>query len=128
MLPRTRSSKRAIAVLAAMVLMLCQAAFIAQACAKIGAAGEVAVSPCHATGDTNVPAPAGDHVRPGCEAPALTAEAVSVPFGAGIFFVAVSISLQPFHISDGAPSIGLRGQKTHCRPPPFTILHCRFLN
>lgn len=129
MLPRTRSSKRSIAVLAAMLLVLCQAAFIAQACAKAGAAADMAaVVPCHSSDETHAPSPSGDHVRPGCEAPALTAEPVSVSFAALGAISAITTSLQTLHVAEDASSVSLRGQEPHCRPPPLTILHCRFLN
>jgi hypothetical protein len=129
MLPHTRSSKRTIAVLAAMLLVLCQAAFIAEAYAAIGAAADAALGiSCHSSDATHTPSPSGDHVRPGCEAPAMTAEPAGVSFAALAASSAIVISLQALYTSRRAPSVSQRGQEAHCRPPPFTVLHCRFLN
>jgi hypothetical protein len=58
----------------------------------------------------------------------MTAEPVSPAFAAVAAFSAITPRLQTVHLADGTPSVSLRGQEAHCRPPPFTILHCRFLN
>ena len=126
MLPHTRSNRRGIALLAAILLVLCQAAFVAQAYAQVGAAADAVALPCHHASDDADPAPSHEGVRPGCEAPAMTAEPVNVPLTALAALPSITLTASPPHVDGRFP--GLQAYEPDCRPPPLTVLHCRFLN
>jgi hypothetical protein len=127
MLLHTRSRRRALATVLALLVLLCQAAFIAQACAKVGSGGDLASVECHGSTDTDAPSPGHDRLRPGCEAPALTAEPVTTVFAAAISLVTFAVGGRGLQPADRAAPIAFQVREAQCRPPPFTILHCRFL-
>jgi hypothetical protein len=121
-----RSEKQTVALIAALLLLLCQVGFAAQACARYATAGADATASCHdAAADDGSTEPA-TVARSSCEAPALAAEGVSFPVVAVTAFApnAIAPALAV------APPPRQRGEvaATPCHPPPLTVLHCRFLN
>jgi hypothetical protein len=123
-----RSNRRTIALLTAFLLLLCQAAFAAQLCAQQVAARADATFPsCHHAGEPeNSTVPPTENSGGGCEAPALTGHAIDLP-------VLAVTGLPPLFIDSTAFATAVarapdaRLAEVHCRPPPLSILHCRFL-
>ena len=117
------SSRRLIALVTAVFLLLCQTAFAAQACAHgfaavAGAAGE----PCHGASDEPVPS-AGSS----CEVSSAVAEPVKLPVLDAGDLRFVGLVVYPAE----ATALALhdaRALHPPCRAPPLTVLHCRFLN
>jgi hypothetical protein len=123
-----RSNTRTIALVTALLLLLCQAAFAAQICAQQAAARVDGTGPsCHHAADSQdstVPATATS--GGGCEAPALTGHAVDMPLLAVTALPALLIYTEPMAAALGRARDVL-ALEPHCRPPPLSILHCRFL-
>ncbi len=125
-----RSSKSVIALLTAVLLLVCQTAFNAQAWGTSPAtsAGPAAAVPCHGvpedTVDLESPTPAT--VAAGCEASKAVGDAVKIPTLAAAYVLPVAI------VYDTAgPRRFLAARSTLqfvCSSPPLTLLHCRFLN
>ena len=115
-----------VAWIAALLLVLCQTAFAAQACAAdFARPGTTAASaPCHDAADTDSSVPA--HAASACEATKAVADPVKLP--------AFSIADTPaiivaFHApTAGNPSLAIQHVHAVCHSPPLTVLHCRFLN
>jgi hypothetical protein len=124
-----RSSRSAIALLTALLLLLCQAAFAAQACAHSPVGIDpAAAAPCHGSSETdhsNVPSsPASTSV---CEAGKAVGEATKVPVLALAELPVVAIT----YTQPQAHTIRSRAPDTIdavCYSPPLSVLHCRFLN
>jgi hypothetical protein len=124
---RRRSEKRTVALIAAVLLLLCQVAFAAQACARYATAGADAIASCHhsaADADSTEPATVA---RSSCESPALAAEGVSLPLVAVTAFASVAIA-PALAITLPSRERAALATATPCHPPPLTVLHCRFLN
>jgi hypothetical protein len=123
-----RSNRRMIAMVTALLLLLCQVAFAAEICAQqVAAHADSAVAPCHHVGDgEGSTVPPAETSGGGCEAPALTGHAIDLPILAVTAFPALLIdapALAPATArASAAPAV-----EVHCRPPPLSILHCRFL-
>ena len=121
----SRRSRVLVAWLAALLLVMCQTAFAAQACgADLTRTNPTpAAAPCHeaADADSNVPPRAAS----GCEAPTAVADPVKIPiFGlSDIPAVIVAIYEPAAEFTSLAP----QHVQAVCYSPPFTILHCRFL-
>ena len=123
-----QSKRRTTAVLTAVLLLFCQVAFAAQACAShLTAAVEAAVAPCHHAAESDGSTPPTGAARSGCEAPALASEGVNLPVTLAAALPAPPHNiLVPFAAQTWHPPT-LAGL-THCHSPPLTILHCRLLN
>jgi hypothetical protein len=123
-----RSNSRMIALVTALLLLLCQAAFAAQICAQqVAAKAERPLSSCHHAAESDDGSvPPADQSGGGCEAPALTGQhAVDLPILAVTALPALPIDAQsPAPSFAGAPAA--LAFEPHCRPPPLSILHCRF--
>ena len=121
----SRKSRVSVAWLAALLLVMCQTAFAAQACAADFArtGTTTAVAPCHETAeaDSHVPARAPS----GCEA----AQAVSDPVKIPVFDVSdiTTVTLAVYPPAVAVSSLATRHVQAVCYSPPLTILHCRFL-
>jgi hypothetical protein len=125
MLPHTRSNRRTIALITAILLLLCQTAFAAQACAQHVAVVDTASVSCHEIAESeDSTAPA--HRDSTCEAPALAAEPVNLPLAS--VTALPGLLLPPAAVSGiDAGASGVLAATTQCRAPPLTVLHCRFL-
>ena len=115
-----------VAWLAALLLVMCQTAFAAQACAADLARSSTttAVAPCHeaAEADSSIPLRAAS----ACEATKAVADPAKIPvFGISDIPAVVVAIYEP-----AAQAASLAPQHVHavCYSPPLTILHCRFLN
>ena len=121
-----RRARVLVAWLAALVLVMCQTAFAAQACAADLARSSTpsAAAPCHeaADADSSVPARAPS----GCEA----AKAVSDPVKIPVFGISdmPAIILAIYEPAAKVTSLAPQHVQAVCYSPPLTILHCRFLN
>ena len=123
-----RSKRRMIATVTALLLLLCQVAFAAEICAQqVAAHADAAVAPCHHVHDgEGSTLPPTETSGGGCEAPALTGHAVDPPILAVTALPALLIDA-PALASETARAPTARALEVHCRPPPLSILHCRFL-
>ena len=123
----SRRSRVLVAWLAALVLVMCQTAFAAQACAADLARSSSTPSPaapCHeaADADSSVPARAPS----GCEAAKVVSDPVKIPvFGISDMPAIIVAIYEPVaRVTSLAP----QHVQAVCYSPPLTILHCRFLN
>jgi hypothetical protein len=127
MLPTARSSRRTIALVAAMVLLLCQAALAARACANYTVSPSAASVPCHQGSGEADPLAPPEHTMSACEAPALYAESANPSIAAVTALPA--LLLAPFvPVTSNTRERDTPAGHAPGRPPPLTILHCRFLN
>src|SRR5687767_8853457 len=124
----TGSRRPTIALVTAILLLLCQTAFAAQACAHgmSAASAESASAPCHETAD--------ERGSPAKEAPASSAceAATAVPDTVKLPLVAVTDlpSLPVVYVMRAPHSASQRepASLAVCHSPPLSLLHCRFLN
>src|SRR5215208_6483019 len=124
----SRRSRSTIALVTAILLFLCQAAFAAQACAhRMSAASvESASAPCHETADSADPPAKQAPVSSACEAAKAVPDAVKLPVVAVTDFPSLSVVyLMP--ASDGTSQRDPAALAV-CHSPPLNLLHCRFLN
>lgn len=121
-----RSSRSFVASLTAVLLLLCQTAFAAQACAhtiKSVQPGSIA-APCHESSAENT----GTHTpaATSCEATKAVPDAAKVPVLAladlPTMLVAYEQAARPGTLSR------VQYVQAVCHSPPLSILHCRFLN
>ena len=126
MLPITRTSRRMIAVLTAMLLLLCQAALAARACANYLAPAAKAAASCHDGMGKADPAAPLPETMPAC-APALSAEGPSLSIVAVTALPALLLAA-PAPATPNARERDTPARHARGRPPPLTVLHCRFLN
>lgn len=126
-LPGARSRSRGLAMMLALLVVLCQAAFIAQACANVASGGDLAAD-CHSPAETDSRSSGHDRLSPACEAPALTADPVTTPLIAPMSLLFVAIGQHALQAPARTAPLPLQFREAQCRPPPLTILHCRFLN
>jgi hypothetical protein len=126
----TRSSRSVVALVTAVLLLLCQTAFAAQACAHsfAPAIADAASAPCHETpSDAGMPAKQAPAVATGCEA----AKAVADPAKLTVFAVTDLPAVLLTYYESAAPTIASVAPQTAqavCYSPPLSILHCRLLN
>ena len=124
---RTRSSRSFVALLTALMLLLCQTAFAAQACAHTlrPAQPEGITAPCHESGgaDTGKQIPATTT----CDAATALPDAAKVPVLAVTDLPAILVAYEPA-TAIGIQSGGAQRVQAVCHSPPLSILHCRFLN
>ena len=130
----SRHRQRGVALLTAVLLLLCQTAFAAAACAHTAAVlasvGEAGALPCHeniAEAATSDSAPNAASAQSACDAPKAVSQLAAFPIIAigdmpslllpkSVLHVVAVHQAAPVH--DASP----------CSSPPFTVLHCRFLN
>jgi hypothetical protein len=128
---RTRSSRSLVALITALLLLMCQSAFAMQACVHtfVPATVDTISAPCHETSE----APSAPEKQPAaasasCEvANALPDAAAKVPVFALSDLAAVPVT----YLQLPAPPRSARALQTVqavCYSPPLSILHCRFLN
>lgn len=126
----TRSSRSVVAFATAILLLLCQTAFAAQACVYsfAPATADVVSPPCHEiAGDAAAPAKQLPAAATSCEA----AKAVAEP--AKVSLIAVT-DLPPILLAfawNAAPAMQSLTSQTPqavCFSPPLSILHCRLIN
>jgi hypothetical protein len=122
----SRNSRVLVAWLTALLLVLCQTAFAAQACASdLASSGTTtAAAPCHETADTDSNAPA--RAASGCDAPQVVTDPVKIQL-LGILDLR-AVSAEELTFSPQIASLATQHVQAVCYSPPFTILHCRFLN
>ena len=126
----SRSSRSVVAVLAAIVMLLCQAAALAQACVTNQVERSdvtVAVSPCHGASEADSTSGHQPAVPSTCEASQALAQADSVT----IYPPADLAPLVVVAVDTASAARGFRSQQQAlhnvCSSPPLAILHCRFL-
>ena len=128
-MPLHRSSRSIVALLTAVLLLACQVAFAAQACANgaRGSAESTAAMPCHdAEGDHGSPRDAAPPAASVCQTNNAVADTVKVPVFALADLPAVAVTYR-----EPVPSAAVaRARPPHvvCSSPPLNILHCRLLN
>ena len=120
-----RRTRMLVAWLAALLLVLCQTAYAAQACAADLARSSTpsAAAPCHeaADADSNVPV----HAPSGCDAAKAVADPVKIPVFGNSDIPTLIVAIQAF--AAGVTSLAPQHVQAVGYSPPFTILHCRFL-
>jgi hypothetical protein len=127
---RTRASRSLVALITALLLMVCQTAFAAQACAHNFAPAEVDVTtpPCHgALDNSGSPAKQAPAATSGCEVANALTDAAKVP----VFALSDLQTVVVTYLDLPAPrhtSHPIRNVQAVCHSPPLSILHCRFLN
>ena len=126
----TRSSRSLVALVTAILLLLCQTAFAAQVCAHTLAPAlpeNSAAAPCHeVSGESTTPTqqlPASSV----CEAANALPDAAKVPVFALADLPSIVVAYEPFAARADTTARGQTVQAV-CYSPPLSILHCRFLN
>jgi hypothetical protein len=125
----SRSSRSAVAICAAVLLLLCQVAFAAQACAHdFASAAPAMAAPCHeAMGDAG-----GASDSPGaasiCEAAKAVADTSKLPIADITDFPALTVAQVGILTPRWSTSSPRPTTTAVCHSPPLTLLHCRFLN
>lgn len=126
----SKSNRKSIAHFAVALMLLCQTAALAQACAGGVAqtAPAVTLAPCH---DTGAAADASDTIPDACQSRCLSQAAKvsdtlpDVPALAGLPGLVVYGNLDR---TETAGSAGVFDPRPRGEPPPLTILCCRLLN
>ena len=119
----TRRSRSVVAVVTAVLLLLCQTAFAARVCMLVpDTASAATAAPCHGAAEPEqAPAPSV------CDAGKATADPVQIQVPALADLPAVRIVY-----ADAAESVVANGPTgpvhADCHSPPLTLLHCRLLN
>jgi hypothetical protein len=128
---RTRSSRSLVALITALLLLMCQTAFAVQACAHkfVPAITDTMSAPCHETSDgSSAPDDKAPAAATSCEV------ANAVPDAAAkvsVFALADLPAVAVTYLQLPAPPRSARVLQTVqavCHSPPLSILHCRFLN
>lgn len=124
----SRSARSVIACVTALVLLLCQTAFAAQACVHPAAVAPVehgAAAPCH---DPAGGAPANELPAPSaCEAANAVPDAAKLPVLALSDLRATPVVYEQLAAGAGSTRNAQMAQAV-CHSPPLSVLHCRFLN
>ena len=126
----TRSSRSLVALVTAILLLLCQTAFAAQACAHslAPATTDTASAPCHEMpSNTGTPAKQAPAVASACD----VAKAVADPTKLTVFAVTDLPAILLTYYYGAAPAMASLAPQTAqavCYSPPLSILHCRLLN
>ena len=124
-----RPARPIVALLTAIMLLVCQTAFAAQACALPSAGTtSTAVAPCHHDGDgANTDTPTTPFVTGACETGKAIGDAAKVQVYALADLPAVAVTYG--HADFGAIAAGTTQLvRAACHSPPLSILHCRLLN
>ena len=124
------SSRGVIALLTAVLFLLCQTAFAAQACAHTYAAGDSSASgdaaPCHDAERADA-APHAPATLSSCDAPKAVSGDIKFPVIAIADRPALTVAANDALRTELA-IIGVNGTQAVCySPPPLNLLHCRFL-
>jgi hypothetical protein len=127
---RNRSSRSLVALVTALLLLMCQTAFAAQACAHsfTPAGADAMTQPCH---ETTSEAASPQQQAPAASKSCEVANALSDAAKAPVFALADLPAVVIRYIDAPAPERTLRVLQTVqavCYSPPLSILHCRFLN
>ena|SRR5687767_2048354 len=122
----SRVSRSFVASLTALLLLLCQTAFAAQACAHniAPAQTEGIVAPCHEASDAHTGKPHPPAV--GCEATKALPDAAKVPFLALADLPTMLVAYEQASTRRTRPRI--QYVQAVCHSPPLSTLHCRLLN
>lgn len=121
----TRSNRALVAFFTALLLLLCQTAFAAQACAHgfaSQAAGNELGAQCHDRANDD---PSGSSAATGCEASKALSEDVKVPAFAAVELPVFAVPRADIGLVSQA--FGPRITRAVCSSPPLNLLHCRFL-
>lgn len=126
----TRSSRSTVALLTAILLLLCQTAFAANACAHSPAPASADATtnlPCHGADDSgNAPGDEAPGASGGCGVSKALADSAKIPVFASTDLPAVIIA---YPLADAAIVARAPARVSAvCASPPLTILHCRFIN
>ena len=124
-----RSSRSLVALVTAVLLLLCQTAFAAQACAHSLSSSSTALSaPCHGEGED---ISAGSPLTPASVSVCESAKAVSDSTKVLVYALA-DLPAVPVAYSEAATQVrsldAPRIVHAVCHSPPLNILHCRLLN
>jgi hypothetical protein len=124
----SRPHRSAVSLVTAVLLLLCQAAFAAQACsAGFVAKQNTDIAPCHETipNSSNVPDnPAAVSV---CEASKAVAESAKHSMLAVTDLPALPVAYADF-VPFAPKARPVQTIAVVCHSPPLTALHCRYLN
>jgi hypothetical protein len=126
----TCSSRSLVAWVTAILLLLCQTAFAAQACAHTAQAApaeSLSATPCHdQSGDSTTPTKQLPTAST-CESANALPDAANIPVFALTDLPSIVVAYEPFAARAGT---AVRGQDVQavCYSPPLSVLHCRFLN
>jgi hypothetical protein len=127
---RTRTSRSLVALITAVLLLMCQTAFAAQACAHafVAAAADVMSAPCHeSSGDSGSAEKDAPAAPTTCEVANALPDAGKLPVFALRDLPAVVVTY--LRLADPQPAaLALHSVQAVCHSPPLAILHCRFLN
>jgi hypothetical protein len=127
---RTRSTRSLVALITALLLLICQTAFATQACAHsfAPAPADSMSAPCHETSaESGTPEKQAPAASTGCAVANALTDVAKVPVFALSDLPAVLVTYLPLP----APLRSTRALQTVqavCYSPPLSILHCRFLN
>ena len=125
----SRSSRSIIALLTAVLLLLCQTAFAAQACGHgfVSDNASAVSAPCHETMEDSRSVPQEPAAVSACDAPKAVAEAVKIPVLSVTDFPALPlVRYEPAPVK--LASLAPHAVHAVCHSPPLTLLHCRLLN
>ena len=126
----TRKPRSFVALVTAILLLLCQTAFAAQACAHTLAPAQTessSAAPCHGmSGDSTTPTQQAPTTT-ACEAANALPDPAKVPVFALSDLPSIVVAYEPFSARAGATRREQAVQAV-CYSPPLSILHCRFLN
>jgi hypothetical protein len=124
-----RKSRSVVALLTAVLLLLCQTAFAAQACAHQSARAEATAAspPCHEVAESHgSTAPHAPASVASCDLAKASADPAKVQVYAVTDLPPVLTTKDQVVLGVSSPA----QQVVHalCYSPPLSILHCRFLN
>ena len=124
------SSRAVIALLTAVLFLLCQTAFAAQACAHAYAAGDSSAegaAQCHDAERADA-APRAPATLSSCDAPKAVSGDIKFPVIAIADRPALTVAASDA-VRIELATIGVNETQAVCySPPPLNLLHCRFLN
>jgi hypothetical protein len=124
-----KTTRRILAGISAVVVVLCQSAALAHACAGSAAqpAPAAAHAPCHDAGENNLPGPAHDAHPAQClsQATASSPALPDVPLLAGL--PALVIRAAVVRITEAGLTVSAL-PPVQGEPPPLAILHCCLRN
>ena len=127
---RPRSSRSLVALVTAMLLLMCQTAFAAQACTHVftSAAADAISAPCHETpSESASPERQAPAASTSCEVAKVLPDGSKLP----VFALSDLDSVAVAYL-DAPPALrtsrALQTVQAVCHSPPLSILHCRFLN
>jgi hypothetical protein len=126
----TRASRSLVALVTAILLLLCQTAFAAQACAHAAVpapAQSPAAAPCHDMSGGSTTPTKQLPTATACEAAKALPDVAKVPVFALHDLPSVLVAYEPF-AAQARLGVHAEAAQAVCYSPPLSILHCRFLN